>query len=136
MIIADTGPIYALIDASDTWHARVAGWWSENRQPVVIPVTCLAEICYLLGTRISPDAEHAFVKAISEGEFEVEPLEPGDIERAADVMARYSDTALGFTDATVVAMAERLGVREVLTTDRRHFAALKPRHAKRLTLLP
>jgi predicted nucleic acid-binding protein len=135
-VIADTGPLYALVDADDAWHSRVLEWWRANKSPIVVPACVLPELCYLLHTRISPDAEAAFVRAIANGEFTIEPLEPEDIVRADIIMQKYTDLDLGFTDATVIATAERLDAVEILTTDRRHFAQVRPRHAGSLTLRP
>lgn len=61
---------------------------------------------------------------------------PADLTRAAELVERYADFPLGATDASVVALAERLGDTEVATLDRRHFAAVRPRHTESLTLLP
>lgn len=135
-IIADTGPLYALVDASDAWHERVITWWRANRQAVIVPVTVLPEVCFLLQTRISHEAELAFVRAVADGEFVVEPLEDADIDRAAEVMERYGDASLGFVDASIAAIAERVDARDVLTTDRRHFSVVRPRHARGFRLLP
>lgn len=135
-VIADTGPLYALIDSSDAWHDRVVKWWLEQARNVVVPATILPEVSYLLQTRIGSAAEHAFIRAVADGDFTVEALEPEDIGRAATLLHDYSDLPLGFVDATVVATAERLGVREILTTDRRHFGVIRPLHAKSLILLP
>ncbi len=135
-VVADTGPIYALIDASDGWHARVNAWWTRGTANVVLPVTILAEVTYLLQTRIGPVAEEAFVRAIADGEFTVEPLDDEDLPRIADIMHAYRDLPLGFIDASVVAIAERLEAREILTTDRKHFGVVRPRHVRALSLLP
>jgi hypothetical protein len=135
-VVADTGALYALVDASDAWHARVVDWWRKNTKPVVLPVTVIPEVTYLLQTRIGAAAEIAFVRGIADGEFTLEPLEHEDIERAADVMHQYADLPLGFVDATVVATAERLAARELLTTDRRHFGVVRPRHARSFVLVP
>ena len=135
-VVADTGPIYALIDASDAWHARVNAWWAHATSNVVLPVTILAEVTYLLQTRIGPAAEEAFVRAIADGEFTVEPLDDEDLPRIADIMHAYRDLPLGFVDASVVAVAERLEAREILTTDRKHFGVVRPRHVRALSLLP
>ena len=135
-VVADTGPIYALIDASDSWHARVNTWWARATSNVVLPVTILAEVTYLLQTRIGPVAEEAFVRAIADGEFTIEPLDDEDLPRIADIMHAYRDLPLGFVDASVVAIAERLEAREILTTDRKHFGVVRPRHARALSLLP
>lgn len=135
-VIADTGPLYALVDSDDAWHERVLGWWSSNREPVVVPVCVLPEVCYLLHTRISKEAEAVFVRAVADGEFVIEPLEPEDISRAEALIRKYSDLGLGFVDATVIATAERLDATEVLTTDRRHFRVVRPRHTGTLRLSP
>jgi predicted nucleic acid-binding protein len=135
-VVADTGPIYALIDASDSCHARVTAWWERAVSDVVLPVTILAEVTYLLQTRIGPIAEEAFVRAIADGEFAIEQIEDDDLPRIADLMHAYRDLPLGFVDASVVAVAERLEAREILTTDRKHFGVVRPRHARALSLLP
>lgn len=135
-VVADTGPLYALIDRDDQWHERVVKWWTENRLPVVVPAVVLPEVCYLLHTRISPRAEAAFVRAVSDGEFATEPTEAEDITRAAALLDDYESLGLGFVDAIVIATAERLDSIEVLTTDRRHFSAVRPQHASSFRLIP
>jgi predicted nucleic acid-binding protein len=135
-VIADTGPLYALVDADDSWHDRVVEWWRANQESVMVPICVLPEVCYLLHTRISQQAEAAFVRALANGEFVVEPLEPDDIARAEVLVRKYADLDLGFVDATVIATAERLDATEVLTTDRRHFSAVRPSHVSALRLSP
>lgn len=135
-VVADTGALFALVDSSDAWHERVIDWWRANSEPVVIPVTVLPELTYLLHTRISPDAEVAFVRALAEGEFTTEPYLDEDVPRTADLVARYADLPLGFVDASVAAVAERVEARKLLTTDRKHFGVIRPRIARGFTLLP
>ena len=135
-VIADTGALYALVDASDAWHARVVTWWRGGARAVVVPVTVLPELCYLLQTRIGTAAEIAFVRAVADGEFTIEALEPDDFTRIAALMDKYADLPLGFVDASVIAIAERLVTRDILTTDRRQFSVVRPRHARTLALLP
>ncbi len=103
---------------------------------MLLPVTILPEITYLVQRRKGIEAETGFVRAVAAGEFTVEPLEPGDFDRSAELMQDYRDLPLGFVDATVVAVAERLDAGSVLTTDRRQFAIVRPRHLERLRLAP
>ncbi|HEY6747933.1 MAG TPA: PIN domain-containing protein [Mycobacteriales bacterium] len=63
-------------------------------------------------------------------------LTAADCARMAELVRRYGDLPLGTTDASVVAVAERLDVTEVATLDRRHFTVVRPRHTTALTLLP
>ena len=114
----------------------MAAWWVRNRQPVIVPLSVLPEVTYLLQTRIGSAAEIAFVRAIADGEFTTEPIESDDIDRTVGVMEQYADFPLGFVDASVVAIAERVEAREILTTDRRHFGTVRPRHARGFVLVP
>ena len=135
-VVADTGAIYALLDRSDAWHDRVVAWWSGRPRDVVLPVTVLPEIAYLLHQRIGPHAEAAFVRALDERDFDWMPLERRDVTRAADLLVTYRDQPIGFVDATLVAVAERLNVVTILTTDRRHFNVVRPAHADAFALAP
>jgi uncharacterized protein len=135
-VVADTGALYALVDRSDRWHHPVAEWWAAHGDRVLVPAVVIPEVCHLLGTRIGPAAEEAFVRSLSDREFTLEALEEEDMPRAADLMRRYADLPLGFVDAAVAAAAERLETRELLTTDRRHFGVVRPRHSRAFVLLP
>jgi hypothetical protein len=135
-VVADTGALYALVDASDQWHERVTEWWKHNRKPILVPVTVLPEVAYLLHNRISPDAELAFVRSVADGELVTESVEPEDWDRAVSLMERYADLLLGFVDASVVAVAERVEAREILTTDRQHFSVVRPQHLRAFALVP
>jgi uncharacterized protein len=59
-----------------------------------------------------------------------------DYERVAELVEMYADWPLGGTDASLAAIAERLGVTKVATLDRRHFGPIQPRHTTAFTLLP
>jgi predicted nucleic acid-binding protein len=71
--------------------------------------------------------------AVADGDFELVDLTAADMRRAAQLVERYADLPLGTTDATVVALAERVDVREVATLDRRHFSVVRPNHVSALT---
>jgi len=136
MVVADSGAVYAALDRRDAWHERVRDWIASSREALLVPVTTLTEITYLLGVRCGPAAEERFVRDVASGEHVFEPLAAGDVLRAADLMHSYADLPLGFVDASIVAMAERLQVRDLLTTDRRHFGVVRPAHCERFKLLP
>jgi uncharacterized protein len=56
--------------------------------------------------------------------------------RIAELVEQYADFPLGGTDASVIALAERLDTATIITLDHRHFAAVAPRHTKAFELLP
>ena len=63
-------------------------------------------------------------------------LTAADYARMAELADTYGDLPLGTTDASVIAVAERLKLTDVATLDRRHFTVVRPSHVNSLTLLP
>ncbi|CAI7975780.1 conserved hypothetical protein [Frankia sp. Hr75.2] len=94
----------------------------------------ITEVVYLLGTRLGTQAELRFLADLASGAFDVEAVHPTDWLRIADLVNQYRSLPLGTVDASVIACAERLGVDEVATVDRRHFTVVKANRT--LTLLP
>jgi predicted nucleic acid-binding protein len=104
--------------------------------PLVVPALVVTEVAYLIGARLGTDAEVRFLGDLAAGAFTVEPVHPSDWLRIAELVSRYRDLPLGTVDASVIATAERLGVTELATVDRRHFTVVRPRHTTALTPLP
>ena len=73
---------------------------------------------------------------IVRGPWPVTDLEPVDLQRAAELMARYAESRIGFVDAAIAALAERLAVVRVYTLDRRDFTVVRPRHVPAFEVVP
>jgi uncharacterized protein len=94
------------------------------------------EVCMLLERRRGSRAELAFLADVRAGLFTLLETASADLERIADLVRTYSDLPLGTVDASVIALAERLGLPSVATLDHRHFSVVRPRHLSAFTLLP
>ncbi len=134
-LIADTGALYAIYDADDAHHKSVREVLEKERGAVIIPVAILAELDYLLREFLGIEAELDFLDSVIRGVFSLEPLTASDVDRCRDLIARYRDLDLGLADAAVIATAERLGIKRILTVDERDFRAVRPRKGT-FTLLP
>ena len=132
--ILDSGPLYAVVDPDDRAHERSRATIQSPDLNIVIPTMVVAEVTYFVGQRLGPGIESAFLMGLSE--FIVEAPSPEDWPRIAELVRRYANFPLGGTDASVVALAERLNTDLVITLDRRHFAAIRPRHCPAFRLLP
>lgn len=132
--IVDTGPLLAAADQRDPYHGASVEQFSRSDLRFVIPAPVATEAAQLIGRRLGPGAEAAFHRAMVSQD--VESLTPDDYGRVAELVDQYADFPLGGVDASVVALAERLGTPTVLTLDRRHFPAVRPRHCDSLHLLP
>jgi predicted nucleic acid-binding protein len=86
----------------------------------------ITEVTYLLGSRLGSAAEVRFLGDLAAGNLIPEPVAAGDWLRIAELVSQYRDLPLGTVDASVVATAERLGVMQVATLDRRHFTVVQP----------
>jgi predicted nucleic acid-binding protein len=80
--------------------------------------------------------EAAFLTTLAVDDLRVVDLDAGDWRRAAELVTAYADLLLGGVDAAVVVVAERLGLTEIATIDRRHFSVVRPHHTSAFTLLP
>lgn len=96
----------------------------------------VTEVAYLIGSRLSWQAEVRFLGDLASGSFALEPVHPTDALRSAELVGQYHDLPLGTVDASVVAAAERLGIATIATLDRRHFGVVRPRHIAAFELLP
>lgn len=103
---------------------------------ILVPGPVVAEVGYLLARQGGARVEAQFLTSLADGNFWPVELTAEDYRRAAELVRTYSDLPLGTTDATVIALCERLGLSEVATLDRRHFTVVRPRHVEALTLLP
>lgn len=131
--VVDAGPLYAAADLDDAAHDESLGALKRALH-LVIPALVVAEVTYFIGTRLGSLAESKFLAGLAE--MDVEGPLGQDWLRMAELVNEYSDFPLGGTDASVIATAERLQVTTVITLDRRHFGAVRPRHCPALTLLP
>lgn len=91
---------------------------------------------YLLNRDAGAEVEALFLDALAAGDFVPVDVLDTDYRRAAEPVRQYGDLPLGTTDASVVALSERLRVNEIATLDRRHFSVVRPRHVPALTLMP
>ena len=135
-LILDTGPLYASLDRSDADHAGSRRLIESSSEPLVIPAPVLVEVDYWIHARLHPGVLVALLRDIESGAYQVEDLTAQDYRRVRELCDRYADADIGFVDAAVVAVVERLNEPKVATLDHRHFGIIRPRHVDALALLP
>jgi uncharacterized protein len=139
VILVDTNVLYALADRRDKHHARCAGWLQRASDVLMVPATVLAETCYLIDRTLGPTAEAAFLDSVGMGPdctFQLVELVDSDLRRMSGLVRQYADLRLGGTDASVVAICERLGIVTVATVNLRDFATVRPLHIPAFITVP
>jgi predicted nucleic acid-binding protein len=91
---------------------------------------------HLVRTRLHQDFVLGILDDITDGVFVVEDLTAEDYVRVRQICSQYADANMGFVDASVLAVVERLNEPKVATLDHRNFRMLRPRHVDALQLLP
>jgi predicted nucleic acid-binding protein len=134
MILVDAGPLIALLDASDRHHARIRATLETIREPLGTVWPVLTEASYIL--RESAPAQDALFEMVARGVPRILSLDGDDVPRIRELMAKYRDLPMDLADAALVRVAEREGVRRVLTVDRRDFSIYRAKRLGRLKLLP
>jgi predicted nucleic acid-binding protein len=134
LAIVDAGPLYAAADADDRDHEACVAALSREELRLVVPALVIAEATYFVGRRLGARAESAFLAGIAQ--LDVEAPSSDDLGRMAELVDQFANFPLGGTDASVIALAERLQARVIITLDRRHFAAITPLHGPAFDLVP
>lgn len=135
MLIVDTGPLVAAADRSDRHHDQFREVIETDPGPFVTTAMVVAETAYLLDRQLGADAEIALYDMILEGSLRVESLTAEDWTRARALVDQYRDLPPGGTDASLVAIAERLRVARLATVDRTHFTVVRPNHVEAFDLV-
>ena len=136
MILVDTGPLVAAANRKDADHDASVNAILGAQAGRLVPGVVIAEVAYLLARDASAAVEAAFLRTFASGFLTLVELTVADLARAADLVEQYADLPLGTTDACLVAIAERLGITELITLDHRHFSVVRPTHVPALTLVP
>lgn len=135
MILVDTGPLVALANADDANHSLCVTFFATAPRPLLVASSVLPEVCHFVARNLGASAEAALLRAFP-SELKLEQVTAADLRRSAELVEQYGDLPLGMVDASLVAIAERLGLRTIATLDRRHFPVVRPRHIAAFELVP
>lgn len=135
MIVVDTGIFISAADASEPSHASCSELLRSN-DDLVVAAPVVPEAAWLIEDRLGPQAEAKFLRFVTSGYVVLEALTAADYERCIELILQYEDLGLGLVDASVVTVAERLGVVTIATLNRRDFAVVRPSHIDAFTLVP
>ena len=136
LLAVDTGVLVSSVDSSEPRHDASASLLREHAGALAVPGPVVPETAWFIESRLGPAAESQFLRLIAGGELEVIDLTIADYQRCITLIDTYADMGLGLVDASVVVIAENLGVTAIATHNQRDFRVVKPIHIDAFTLLP
>lgn len=131
-----TSGLLALYNPSEPSHEAVSAAIHATDEPMVVSPFVVAELGYLVATRLGVAAELEVLGELAGGACDLAALDASDVATCAEIVERYRDQEIGVADASLVLLADRHRTRSVLTLDHRHFDVLRPLGGGRFELLP
>jgi predicted nucleic acid-binding protein len=123
VILLDTSGLLAAIDAAQRLHSEAAASLAAARGPLLLSPFVLAELD-LLAAGVGSPARIALLGEVVRGAYRLEAFSGADVDEARRVIERHRALGISLADASIVVLASRYSVRDVLTLDERHFRVL------------
>ncbi|MGH7614286.1 MAG: type II toxin-antitoxin system VapC family toxin [Gemmatimonadales bacterium] len=133
-VLLDAGPIVAFLDRRDQWHAAAPGAWQQVTHRCLTTEAVLAEACHLMLR--GRHAAASVVELVLDAGVPIVPLDREAHHHAARLMRDYADLPMDYADASLVTVAEALGITCVFTTDRRGFGTYRMAGGRRFEVVP
>jgi predicted nucleic acid-binding protein len=134
-VLVDTGALAALFDPNDQYHEVCKE--AARDLPVGKAYTCwpvITEAAYLL--RQHPTKRNSLLESVEACEFQLLSLHGSDLASLRAIFADYHDQQIDLADAALLHLANREGMENVFTVDRRHFNLFRKMNGKPLRLIP
>ena len=135
-MIVDTSALLAFFDTDEPDHAAVTTVVETATEPLVISPYVVAELDYLVASRLGVSAELAVLRELAGGAWDLAAFGAEDLAQAHAVVERYADQSIGLADASNVILAARYQTRTVVTLDRRNFGVVRPIGGGSFRILP
>lgn len=135
-VICDTSGLLAYFNGRDPDHERARRAMADLDGTLVLSPFVLAELDYLIATRLGVNAELALIDEVASGAFELPLITASDLRRMREVIGKYADQQIGLADASLVVLAHQYETHHLLTLDHRHFGVVRALDGARFELLP
>lgn len=133
-ILVDTGPIVAMLSASDEHHDACVEHLQHIRGPLLTCWPVITEAAWLL--RAYPRALRRLLSSFNDGIFQLLSLSEADLSGIAAILAKYERLRVQLADASLLHLANRDGIETIFTLDRRDFGVLRLARGKKFRVIP
>jgi len=134
MILIDTGPIVALFDKDDKYHSPCINLIKEIREPLITTWSVITESFYLLN--FSWKVQDDLWTFLQRGGIEIYPFDKEQHTPCRELMKQYQSLPMDLADATLVVVANILGISQIFTLDHKDFPIYRFKQKRRFTLIP
>lgn len=125
-VLADSGPLGALFNRRDRHHARAVEFFRFHGTSLRCRTTweVVSEVMYFLD--FSANAQADFLDWLHKGHvrglIRIAALDPADLPGLAAMIRKYADCPMDLADASLVWLANKSDITDIITVDRSDFA--------------
>lgn len=123
-VVVDSGFLIGLFDETDRFYRRCREFLRTYRGRFLTTEAVITEAMALLSVEQQLRCLQWMGQSVRAGLLIVD-RHPIDFPAFAKLTRKYADQPMDFADASVVALATRAGIREILTADQRDFAVYR-----------
>jgi predicted nucleic acid-binding protein len=125
LILVDSSGLLAAFDTDEPMHDAARRSLLASLPFRLMSPFILAELDYLVAKRLGGAARSTLLEEVSLGAYRLTPWAADDVAEARTVVMRYADLGVSLADASIVVLAHRYDIQDVLTLDQRHFRVLQ-----------
>ncbi|MCI0518171.1 MAG: PIN domain-containing protein [Woeseiaceae bacterium] len=133
-LLVDAGPLIAILNRRDRHHDRCLAVLRGTDAPMLSTWMAVTEAMYLLD--FSMAAQDALLEMIERGALQILDIATTDLPEIKNLMKKYGDQPMEFADASLVQVANRHGLDEIFTLDRRDFGVYRLKRGRHFKILP
>jgi len=133
-VLIDAGPLVAILNRREQDHEVCVGALKKIKRPLLSTWMPVTEAMYLLDSSV--DAQNALLEMIERGFLKILEIGASDLPPIRALINKYNDQPMDFADATLVHVANREGLKEIFTLDRRDFSIYKMKQNRPFKVVP
>lgn len=136
-VLIDTSFLLAALYSKDQ-HYKKANETIQllDAKRCIIPAPTLLELFHMGIARSNYVQAIDMLERIERAKFEIEAVNGMDRVRMLEIMRQYASADFDYADVAIMALSERLNIKQVYTFDHRDFSIFRPKHCPYLEILP
>ncbi len=115
-VIVDSGPLIALFDRSDKYHAAVIRYLKNFQGKLFSTWPVLTEVSHILSFNLQVQID--FLHWVNIGGVEIVNLDNSDLMTIVTYMEKYMDVPMDLADSSLIVLSNKLNIDKILTIDR------------------
>lgn len=126
-LLVDTGPLVALANQAERHHRTAVEFFERFDGALISTLAIVSEVCWLLPRH----RVMAFLRSVGQSNFTLVHVSELALPALSALMEKYVDRPMDFADASLLWVADELGVADIATLDSA-FHIYRTRRGRRL----